>query len=1371
MTRAPHRLLAIAATVAALVACGDGSDGGPGFTVDIVRPAADEALYTGQPVAFEVELTPAGSLDVDAETFEFDWTFGDGAATIGGGPAVQHVYAQQGQRSVSVTARLVRGERTVSEAVANLSIAINPAADLTIDQATLTLSQAVIRSGDTFRLSGNLLNQSARVPAPFDVGFYLGDANVFAAIDTLDVQRLGDLLAAGSAIELARTTFDEFGEQPAQAIVDNATLTVPDSAASGEYVAFIFADPDGVVGEDDESNNAAFASRRLPFENSSGDGPDLVTSGVSVRPALANVLTNVTLSANIANAGNAFSGAFDYAVYLSAGNPTLQDEDRLLLTGSVSNLPAGQTFRIADVAVTIDPPVTELGEYFVLVRADSADAVDETNEANNVSASPRVTVTDIEVPGADIVPTSFVVLPSTTFIGGSVQIDLTVANQGDDPVDRQFNCKFYFSTDNVFDANVDTLVQTMLLQPLPAGEEVSQTMDAFVPPIAPGTYTPIVACDPTLLIPESDDANNVLAASSPIVIAAEANVDLRIGTFTVSPTEPANGDPVTVSVDVCNDGSNGSTPSVVRVFISPDSELDTTDTVLLESRVPPIDPGACITVRADVPAACDTFVSEYTVFAAADVTQLVAEANETNNVARLASRLTITGLICACELDRFEPNDAPATAAFLNPSVGRYENLTMCNSNVDYYLVPLLRDETVRVAIAFDHDRGDLDMQLFALDRSTILDESASLGDREEVSYLRIPQRGNYLLRVQGKTPGARNVYDLDIEVSRPSEGTDLIVLDVSTDQERPVLGATVEVCFDLVNLGTTPAVPTLARVYLSNDAVLDPLTDLRLGELEIDGFDARVYRCVDVVLPESSGGGPRYIAVVADARDQIPGELSETNNVGFSPVFFVDDACFDVLEPNNAIDQPRRLQLVTTPPVSFTGLTVCSDNRDFYEICTSDGDFLSVTATFDPAAGDVDMKLWDAGREVARSEGVGSSETVSVDFVTGDRCYIVELYVAGRNREVPYTLGVDTGRAPDELACSRIEEPGDAFGTARLLRDFLDDTMAICPADDEDYYYVQLTPGTTVRFSLRGGDGGAPPESLRMTLFGPSRNFLTNTVTATEVMQYSVALSGRHYLRVRSAGTGPRNMPYQIHVEGLSGTDLVPSNFALERATASPGDTLRFSFTLANTRDVASPEARYALYLSTDPVRSTDDRLLREVDLAPLAGLTERLEGRRFDVPADLVAGGEFFVILVVDNTGVVAEFNENNNIALANLSVAARCLPDAAEPNNFSVDAATLLDFVGVTLSSCGAADVDWFVHTATAASTTYRITFRDADGDLDLFVYREVAGRLELAGFSDSITDDEVVTLATTPGTRYLVQVEQHTDLSTSYSIRVD
>lgn len=1344
------------------LACGGGDDGGTPddrFGVAIVQPGADAVLFPDRVVTLQADLV-APADDVDASTIAYDWSFGDGSTVVGTDGTADHTWQSAGTFTVRVTAREVDEDGDdVAEATATVELTVAPAADLVVGVPTLSIPSTTVTSRDTLRLTVDLENTAGDAPVPFEVGFYVASADAVDPTAPLTVDALGDLLLTGDAIQLDAEGFESLAAGD-RANIDKASLAFPEDASSGDYYAFVFADPNDAIGETDEANNASFDPSLFTFVNTSSDGPDLIARNVTARPTRVNQLATVTLDAEIANVGNQPALLTSWAVYLSYGDAELDEDDVLLSTGDLDNVSPENPAVLDDLVLDVDPVATELGEYFVLVVADDGGTVDETDEDNNVGASPRIIVTDEPVPGVDIVIDAFEILPGTTFVDGSVDINATVRNQGTDDVNTQFFCRVFLSPDEALEDGPggDRVLDTLQVTPLPAGESLEVTRVARIQSFfEPGEYYGFISCDPSFVVAESDEDNNIRALDDTITIADEANIDLEIGEFTIDPLTVDNETNTTVSVEVCNRGSNGSTPSIVRVHISPDPIFDASDTVLLQSRVPPLDPDACLEIRADVPAICDTFQDRYRVFAVADASDSVPELDEENNIAELPEQFTIEGLICDCEDDRFEPNDNLARAAYLNPGVDGYEGLSMCDVATDWYRIPLLRGETVRVVALFDNDRGNLDLTLFGTDRSSVLSRSFTDGDREEVSYFVAPQSGDYYLKVEGRTEDDRNVYDLLLSVSAREEGTDLVALNVSVSPERPVLGADIELGFDVVNLGTTTAGEHTARFFLSNDADIDPVSDTRIGEIVIDEVVDRVTREVTVSLPDDADGGESYIGVFVDATETVD-ELDEDNNIGVSPVFEIDAECFDAFEPNNTLDTPRLLELATEPPVIFGDLLACSSNRDVYEVCIDDGEFLDILVEFDNADGDIDVRLYDMeGDEVDRSEGIGPEERVGVDYATGESCYRVELYVAGRDREVPYTMTIDAGAAPDELACSRIEEPSDAFGDAVPLRDFLDTDVSICPVEDVDYYRVSLTAGSEVQLRLAPAEGEEEvPGQLRLALFSPSRNFITNTVRADEEIRYTVALNGTHYIRVRSNGDAARSQPYRLEIDGISGVDLVPSDFVVEPEAVAPGDVVRFSFELSNARDEEADAAHYAVWLSSDPVLDEDeDILVREVAIDALAGLATRTEGRRFTVPADLVDGGVWYAILHVDNRGEVEEFVERNNYLLAELVVSPECVPDRSEPNNFAFEAPDAEDWLDVPLTLCGG-DVDWYAWSPpSSGSYTISLDFLHADGDLDLYVFEDPTE--EPIAVSDGIFDGESVTFPASSTTDYLIYVE--------------
>src|SRR5206468_3921062 len=74
------------------------------------------------------------------------------------------------------------------------------------------------------------------------------------------------------------------------------------------------------------------------------------------------------------------------------------------------------------------PPLTPAGRYFVVARADNANALAESNEANNEGASStRLTV------GPDILVTAAATATTSAAPGTNVSVRYTLKNQGAGP--------------------------------------------------------------------------------------------------------------------------------------------------------------------------------------------------------------------------------------------------------------------------------------------------------------------------------------------------------------------------------------------------------------------------------------------------------------------------------------------------------------------------------------------------------------------------------------------------------------------------------------------------------------------------------------------------------------------------------------------------------------------------------------------------------------------------------------------------------------------------------------------------------------------------------------------------------------------------
>jgi hypothetical protein len=1341
-------VVAVLMTLVALAVGGGCSDDATPVDELVVRiiSVSPEAGFAPATIQFGAEVE-----DSDGTGLTITWDFGNGSGSTGS-LNVSSLYEAPGTYEVEVTVTDASG--ATGRAVT--SVEIYRQAELRVS-APVPGSRAV-RTGDDLRVTFDLFNDAGEVPVPFDIGVYLALEGSLSPTNPPGVAEIGELRASGGAFRIGTINIESFGGEGTTENLDVTDIEIPATVPSGTYDVFVFADDGGVVGELDEDNNVRFSADTVQVISTAQAGPDLLVTRVRARPSLTNLLDRVTIDIDFENVGSEPSGAHSYAVYLSFANGILDSADTLIADGTISGIASQGSVEEDNLEITLEGEARGvlIGQYFVLVEIDSEEDVDEVNESNNVGASNAIEVTDRPIPGIDILPTAFDFDPGTTFLDGSVTLSSSVINQGVEDMDGQFFCRVYMSTDDDLDFVEDQVLYSFNYPALRAGEERAQEAPTPVPGFfEPDLYTLFLFCDPSQQIPEADEDNNVFQAEGELEVNADPVINLRWGSFEVSPRTVTNEEEVTIDMEVCNDGSNGVGPSIAQIRISQDPILDAADTLLAQHTVSPIEANGCQTITITAPAICDTFNSSYVVFATLDVTNLLPETDETDNQLTLDTELTIEGVICECVVDPLEAdNDSPATPTFVTSRT--YCDLTMCDTAVDWYAVPLQRGETVRAFITFDDDRGNLDLLLYRADRARIFDRSEGEGDREEVIGFVVPETGDYLLKVSGRTELDVNAYCMTIEVTPPESGTDLIVTQVETDNARPVLGEEVRVGFEVINLGDTDAAPSTVRAYLSEDIDIDPGVDAFVGELLLtEGVAASsaLRRSLVVEMPLEGPGGPRYVGVVADALNDVPGELDETNNVGISDVIELDAGCFDSLEPNNAIDDPAVIEL-GADVINVPDLLVCSENGDFYQLCGDAGDFLTVRARFSADDGDIDLRLYDeAGTVLQRAEGVGSEEIVDVDYLAADQCFVLEVLVVGRGREVPYDLVVESGPAPDELRCSGAGEPNESFATAPVLTDLLDpvdDDLAVCPVTDDDYYQLTLSAGTRVELRFVPGDGESTvPGGLRMTLYNPSRSFLRNTVSATEPLVYTATSTGRHYLRVSSQLDAPRNQRYQIEVSGLGGVDLLPIDFEIDPGVVEAGDRVEYGFTIENARTTAAGASHYGIYLSADPLIDTaSDTLLVEPAVTSIPGSSSRAVGGRVTIPDSAPTGQIVYLGAVVDSRGAVTEFTESNNVALVPLQILADCVRDGAEPNDARIDAQDLEDFLGVELFLCPD-DRDWFVFEA-SRNTNYVLsaTFEldEGEGDLDFFVY-DASGELIAEG--GTIGEDETVAFRVTGG----------------------
>ena len=458
-----HRFC-LALPVLVLAACGGGGDSVAVLTVALNEPSADVAQYTTRPVSFAASAqTESGDPLPEGATLIYDWDFGDGASSLNIGDTAQHLYETSGTYAATVSVRADLDGKIVAEGTTSGSFTVFNPPDLTIESATLT-TDGTVGPNDDFRVSFDVVNGGDTARTPFVVAVYLSDATVDTSVPPT-ASEFNQLVSRGLLIPVSEEPFVDDGDAAtdgdndglfdggSRALVDLQTLRAPDGLGSGQYGVLVFADANDSLGEVDEDNNGAFASGLLIYEGTA-TGADLTVTNVLVQPERFNAaqgMDSLELDARIVNQGTETATLTNYKIYLSAGDTTLDENDTLLYEAGIDALVPEEELVLDNLVLAIEPAVTEVGDYYVIVALDTEDAVDEASETNNNVTSNVVTVTNEVVPGADIVPTSMVVIPEITFLGGSLEVSVEVANTGTDDVPLPFLCRVYLSEDDILD--------------------------------------------------------------------------------------------------------------------------------------------------------------------------------------------------------------------------------------------------------------------------------------------------------------------------------------------------------------------------------------------------------------------------------------------------------------------------------------------------------------------------------------------------------------------------------------------------------------------------------------------------------------------------------------------------------------------------------------------------------------------------------------------------------------------------------------------------------------------------------------------------------------------------------------------------------
>ncbi|MBK7876406.1 MAG: hypothetical protein IPJ77_11735 [Planctomycetes bacterium] len=473
--------------------------------------------------------------------------------------------------------------------------------------------------------------QLAFTPAQADAGTSISVSDTLANVGTSAAvgPRVGVYLSTDAVVTTADRLLGsrtiprlERGERA----TGGGSMTIPANLAAGTYWIGAIADDLATIAESSETNNVRVATATLTVRPA--QLPDLEPVSISATPLAVVAGGPIDVSDTVRNTGVVAAGAFQVAVYLSQ-DATVTTQDVLLGVRPVASLASGASSSAGDTLAI--PPTTTAGTWWVGVVVDAQGQVGESDEADNV----RVAANPVQVsvpPRPNLVVQSFTFTPASIDSGLSIDVSDTVANVGPGAA-IGFDVEVFLSTD----ANVtrdDVSLGFRSLAALASGASDTGGGALTIPiETAGGTYWLGAIADSELVVPEVNEADNVLVATSSIVVTVPPRPDLvpEALSFTPSTADTTLGTVLTVNTTVRNVGVVPATAFRAGVYLSANNVVSTSDVLLASRDVAGLAVGESSTapISATVPAGLGA--GTYFVGVVVDDLQSQFELRESNN--------------------------------------------------------------------------------------------------------------------------------------------------------------------------------------------------------------------------------------------------------------------------------------------------------------------------------------------------------------------------------------------------------------------------------------------------------------------------------------------------------------------------------------------------------------------------------------------------------------------------------------------------------------------------------------------------------------------------------------------------------------------
>jgi subtilase family serine protease len=507
------------------------------------------------------------------------------------------------------------------------------------------------------------------------------------------------------------------------------------------------------------------------------------------------------------------------------------------------------------------------GSRVFVVATDSGNAVAEpASGAESDNAATSSPATTVALPaGPDLVVTSAVPQGIAGVFGSTVNVQLTVRNQGNQAASGTWVDRILLRKNGAA-ANLDYPLEPLSPAPVPTlapGAEYTVTV-SVVPPIRndypDGAYRFVVRADANGGVTEQRETNNELVSAA-YSLSRPSLPNLRVS-YVSTPAPALPGAPVTVSWTVVNAGDAPATGAwAERLFISTDAEVGN-DTLLSTIAInEPLAPGATSSIRTRVVPAPASGLS-YRMAVCVDAGEAIVETSEFDNCDVSQSGSTI------------QRNDLVVR---------------------DIAAIPMdvIADDTITVAWTGENV-GDAPTPGAFIELVTLVDSVSGtrhvVGSRVQATQMHpgvaesrletfdVPSRIEGEFRIEVTCDAANAIFEreegnntanslLDVSVSQPLR-PNLVVTQV-TPPASATVGSVASVSFSVTNTGPVAASGSWVDRVTARNAVTGVEQELAIvNHTGAVATGASYVQNVSVRLPQESGD--YFLCVVADSGDLV---------------------------------------------------------------------------------------------------------------------------------------------------------------------------------------------------------------------------------------------------------------------------------------------------------------------------------------------------------------------------------------------------------------------------------------------------------------------------------------------------------------------